>query len=135
MQESEAITYSYERNPEDARIAHNLTLSTDELGNVLETVSIVYPRNPSFVEGEDVLKNVPTDTHAARKAKAHAKAGQTKTWITFTKNDFTNDVISNSSYYLRQGWQTRTYEFTGFRPNGALFTICLLYTSPSPRDS
>ncbi|HMR19403.1 MAG TPA: SpvB/TcaC N-terminal domain-containing protein, partial [Sphingobacterium sp.] len=44
VKESEAITYSYERNPEDPRIVHNLNIKTDEYGNVLESASVVYPR-------------------------------------------------------------------------------------------
>ena len=50
MTESEAITYHYELDlrPEtdrpDPRIAHTLNLATDEYGNVLQSVAVVYPR-------------------------------------------------------------------------------------------
>jgi hypothetical protein len=36
VQQSESLTYSYERNPADPRIAHSMTIETDEFGNVLQ---------------------------------------------------------------------------------------------------
>ncbi len=42
--ESEAITYNYERNTDDPRIAHSLNIKIDELGNILESASVVYKR-------------------------------------------------------------------------------------------
>ncbi|MCB9351087.1 MAG: insecticidal toxin complex protein [Lewinellaceae bacterium] len=119
VKESEAITYAYERDPEDPRIAHSLTIETDELGNVLEAVSVVYPR----LQEEPILQETPTDSPAARQAKAAARNGQKKQWVTFTKNEVTNDIISPESYYLRNGWQSKTYELTGLTPLGAIFTI------------
>ncbi|MCY7327686.1 MAG: hypothetical protein LH618_03970, partial [Saprospiraceae bacterium] len=119
VKESESINYAYERNPEDPRIAHSLTIETDELGNVLEAVSVVYPR----LKTEDILLDAPNDADAARNAKAAARQGQQKQWITFTKNDVTNDIISPVNYYLRNGWQAKTYELTGVLPSAAIFTI------------
>lgn len=122
VKESEAITYAYERNPEDPRIAHTLTLESDELGNVLEAVSVVYPRAQNYVDGEEVLKDAADDT-ATQTAKKHGRDGQLKNWITLTKNDFTNDILLPEDYHLRKGWQTRTYELTGFKPLKSLFSI------------
>ncbi|MGV8964506.1 MAG: SpvB/TcaC N-terminal domain-containing protein, partial [Candidatus Saccharimonadaceae bacterium] len=119
VNESEAISYVYERNPEDPRIAHSLTIETDELGNVLESVTVVYPR---FKE-EEIIKNVPTDNVVIRNAKEAARKGQQKQWVTFTKNEFTNDIIEPESYYLRKGWETKTYELTGVNPTKSIFTI------------
>jgi len=119
VKEREAITYHYERDPEDPRVTHTLTLETDELGNVLESVSVVYPR----VGTEEVLKDAPTDSLVIRNAKDQARKGQQKNWITFTKNDFTSDVISDRTYQLRKGWQTRTYELTGLKPQNNLFSV------------
>ncbi len=119
VKESEAITYAYERNPEDPRIAHSLNIEIDEYGNVLESVAVVYPR----IQTEEILSDSPSDTVAARKAKQHARKAQQKNWITFSKNDFTNDIITNEHHILRQGWQTRTYELTGLQPINAIFSI------------
>ena len=40
----EAINYHYERNAEDPRITHALTLEVDDFGNVLRSVEVGYPR-------------------------------------------------------------------------------------------
>lgn len=123
VKESQAITYAYERNPEDPRIAHTLTLETDDLNNVLEAVSIVYPRNLDFVNAESVLIIDENDSVTTRKAKEKGRKGQLKNWITFTKNDFTNDIILPEDYHLRKGWQTRSYELTGLKPSKDIFSI------------
>ena len=41
---SQTLTYQYERNPEDPRIAHQLNLDIDEYGNITKSVAIAYPR-------------------------------------------------------------------------------------------
>ncbi len=38
----ESISYHYERNPADPRIAHALTLEVDEFGNVLKSAAVGY---------------------------------------------------------------------------------------------
>ena len=119
VKESESISYVYERDPEDPRITHTLTLESDELGNVLEAVSVVYPR----LQEEDILKDAPTDSIVIRNAKEVARKGQQKQWVTFTKNEVTNDVIAPANYYLRKGWETKTYELTGVKPTKSFFTI------------
>ncbi|MEM6804244.1 MAG: SpvB/TcaC N-terminal domain-containing protein, partial [Bacteroidota bacterium] len=40
----ESLSYHYERNPEDPRIAHSMTLRQDKFGNPTHTASLVYPR-------------------------------------------------------------------------------------------
>ena len=50
----EAISYHYERNPDDPRIQHAITLEVDEYGNVLKSVAIGYGRrvrSPSSMAG------------------------------------------------------------------------------------
>lgn len=97
VKESEAITYTYERNPEDPRIAHNLAIKLDEYGNVLESAAVVYPR---------LLKNIddalPEETKNAQK----------KTVIVYTQNQFTNDVITKDTYRLRLPSETKTFEIS-----------------------
>ncbi|MBL6447078.1 VCBS repeat-containing protein [Fulvivirga sp. 29W222] len=117
VKESEAITYSYERNVEDPRIAHNLNLEIDDYGNILKSVAIVYPRR----KDEEILTDEPTDSTHIRVAKMHARNAQKKYLITFAQNDYTNDSISPDTYLLRQGWQTRTFEVTGLTPNKSIF--------------
>ncbi len=42
--EQESLAYNYERNPSDPRIEHSIVMATDELGNILESATINYPR-------------------------------------------------------------------------------------------
>lgn len=129
VKESEAITYTYERNPIDPRIAHTLNLSTDEYGNVLESVSVVYPRlqEENILQVSTDLNNLDTSIITATKAKG--VNGQKKMWITYSKNDFTTkndkpqDIITPTNYYLRKGWQTQTFELTGILPTNSIFSL------------
>ncbi|CAN5882482.1 hypothetical protein BH18ACI4_BH18ACI4_00630 [soil metagenome] len=94
--ESEAITFHYERNVEDPRVAHTLNLEIDDLGNVLESASVVYPR-------KQVDNSLPSETQDE----------QQKTLITYARNAYTNDVILPEAYRLRSIAQSQTFEITG----------------------
>ena len=106
VKESEAITYSYERNTEDPRIAHTLNIKLDEYGNVLESASVVYPRLK-----EDTT--LPIETQKA----------QNKTLITYTQNIFTNDIDTDASYRLRLPSEAKTYELKGVGKNNAYYSV------------
>lgn len=106
VKESEVITYSYERNPEDPRIAHTLNIKLDEYRNVLESAAVVYPRMLA-----DAL--LPIDTQQA----------QNKTTIIYTQNHFTNDVMGNDDYRLRLPSEVRTYELKGVAKANEYYTV------------
>lgn len=106
VKESEAISYSYERDTDDPRMAHTLNLETDLYGNVLRAASVVYPRlNPDG--------SLPMETQDA----------QNKTAIIVTTTRFTNDVIHNDDYRLRMPYSVQTYELCGISKAGALYTL------------
>lgn len=92
--ESEAISYSYERNINDARIAHSLNIEIDGLGNVLKKAAVVYPRKirPADLTVDKIWNE------------------QNKQHIIITQADFTSDIITQTAYRLRLPWQTKTYE-------------------------
>lgn len=93
VKESESITYSYERDTTDPRIAHNLNIKLDQYGNVLESAAVVYPRsNPNLALPKEV------------------QDAQNKTIIIYTKSRFTNDVITDSAYRLRLPSEVKTFE-------------------------
>jgi len=106
VKESEAITYSYERNTDDPRIAHSLNIKLDEFGNVLESASVVYPR----------LKTDATLPLVTQQA-------QSQTLITYTKNQFTNDINTPEAYRLRLPSATETYELKGVAKSSTLYAI------------
>lgn len=105
IKESESITYSYERNPEDPRISHNLNIKLDEYGNVLESAAVVYPRLMPDT-------SLPPETLKA----------QTSTIITYTQNRFTNDVVDDGAYLLRQSSEVKTFELKGVPKAQPLYT-------------
>ncbi|MBF8277153.1 MAG: spvB [Candidatus Brocadiaceae bacterium] len=106
VKESEAITYSYERNTEDPRIAHTLNIKLDEYGNVLESASVVYPRMRADL-------SLPLETQQA----------QNKTLITYTQNSFTNDVDTAASYRLRLPSEAKTYELKNVAKANPLYSV------------
>ncbi|TAK51666.1 MAG: insecticidal toxin complex protein, partial [Bacteroidetes bacterium] len=106
VKESEVITYSYERNTEDPRVAHNLNIKLDEYGNVLESASVVYPRMTP--DG-----SLP----------AEIQETQNKTAIIYTQNHFTNDVNIDDVYRLRVPSEVKTYELKGVNKTNQLYKL------------
>ncbi|MBD2114977.1 MULTISPECIES: SpvB/TcaC N-terminal domain-containing protein [Cyanophyceae] len=95
----ESIAYHYERNPDDPRIAQQMTLEVDGFGNVLKSVAIAYPRRkPAFPE-------------------------QGKTLITYTENRVTNKPDQTDWYRIGVPIETRTYELTGYDKTGSRFQL------------
>jgi RHS repeat-associated protein len=105
VKESESITYSYERNADDPRIAHNLNIRLDEYGNVLESVAIVYPRLLADA-------SLPAETQQA----------QNHTTVIFTQNQFTNDVVTDNEYRLRLPSEVKTFELKGVSKTGSFYS-------------
>lgn len=106
VKESEAITYSYERNTDDPRIAHTLNLQMDIYGNVLQSASVVYPR----LVPDTAL---PSETQAA----------QAKMYVLVTENSFTNDVVETDNYRLRLPFEAKTYEIYNLTKAGDYYTL------------
>jgi len=105
VKESEAITYNYERNPEDPRISHNLNIKLDKYGNVLESAAVVYPR----------LLADPT-------LPVETQQEQSKTIIIYAQNQFTNDVIDVDTLRLRLPSESKTYELKDLPKASAFYT-------------
>ena len=106
VKESEAITYSYERDTEDPRIAHTLNIKLDEYGNVLESASVVYPRRTT-----DAL--LPSETQVA----------QNKTSVIYTLNKFTNDAFDDDSNRQRLPAEVKTFELKGVAKTGDYYWL------------
>lgn len=93
----ESVTYELDRNPEDARTSHDLTLEVDQWGNTVKSLSIAYGRQAgkSSLQGDD-------------------KAKQETTIFSYFDTDYTNDILTTDDYRLRLPFETRQYELTGF---------------------
>ncbi len=85
----ETIDYHYERNPDDPRVTHGMTLEVDEFGNGLKSVAIAYPRKTTeYLE-------------------------QSKPLVTYTENKVTNKPNEDNWYRIGIPIETITYEITG----------------------
>jgi RHS repeat-associated protein len=100
VNESESITFSYEREISDPRVAHTLNLQVDELGNILRSVSVVYPRKqrPQELTDDAIWKE------------------QHRRHILLTENKFTSDVITHQAFRLRNASDMRHYECCSIPP-------------------
>ena len=133
--ESEALTFSCERDETDYRLVHSINTQFDELGNVLENVSVVYGRDETkAVTYFQDLKNRVTDfsehsnqqaqlASAFHDAMEKAQAEQTTHHIIITKSQLTNDMISDNNYRLRLPAEVKTFEVTGLSPTDSIFSL------------
>ncbi|MFZ2900360.1 MAG: SpvB/TcaC N-terminal domain-containing protein [Saprospiraceae bacterium] len=110
----EAVTYHYERNPADPRIAHALTLEVDAFGNVLKEAAIGYGRRQP-----DMTLSLKDRT---KQAEIH---------ITYTENGVTNAIEAADDYRTPLPSESRTYELTGLNlPAGQnRFTLADILTA------
>ena len=111
---SESITYNYERNPADPRIAHTANISIDEYGNILQAASVVYPR-----QNANPVAPVP----GKQAVPAAVIAEQQKMHITWSVNVYTNDIITDNAYRIRALCDTISYELTGATPANNYFQL------------
>jgi len=145
--ESEAIMIHYERDETDFRIAHTVNTEIDELGNILESASIVYGRKQAKADtdfqllenaitdfSEDVLNNNAAQMTQLQNAFQNniddARGEQIKTHINFTQSSFAkfkdgltdvDDIDLSHAYRLRMPYEVKTYELTGLDPASDLF--------------
>ena len=95
----EYIELSCEREPDDSRIQHEMTLAVDAYGNVLKSLKIVYGRTPgkSSLTGLDLEK-------------------QQTTLFLYSEHDVTNLIDSDTDYRVPIVYETRVYELSGLTP-------------------
>lgn len=100
--ECETLTYHYERNPADPRIAHQSTLKIDDYGNVLQAAAIVYPRR------------VPP-SNSPQGGEHHPE--QNRGYVTLAEADFINKPDETDWYRIGVPYAQRSYEITGLTLN------------------
>lgn len=105
VKESESITYDYERNPDDARISHALTIKIDQFGNILESAAVVYPR-------------IAPDTSLP----AEIQQEQAKTIISYTQNTYTNHLDTSIVNRLPLPAEVKSFELKGVNKSTTYYT-------------
>lgn len=90
---SGTLAYSYEGGDlDDPRVSQSIILSRDDIGNVRESVSIIYPRRK-------------TDTALPE----NVSAMQSQCRISFSRTEYTNDLTDDSRYFLRIPYLSETF--------------------------
>ena len=129
--QSEGLNIQYERNESDSRIAHTLNIKMDELGNVLEAASVMYPRNAAQAQVEfDVWRtkdkkfNNDQERLAFEDSIDFIQSAQTdNTHIIYSQSSNTNDVINDKDYLLRVPSEVKTFEITGLQKSAELYQL------------
>jgi RHS repeat-associated protein len=98
----ESIVTHYERNPDDPRIAHALTLEVDRFGKVLKEAAIAYGRRQPDA-------SLPTDEDRIK---------QTQRLVTYTESRYAEAPVGQAvdtafDYRTPLPCEVRTYELTG----------------------
>ena len=104
--EKETLTFNFERNPLDPRIAHVINTAIDPFGNVLESASIVYGR-------------VKADPQLPTRAD---KAKQTQQFVIYTQNIYTALIDTDTAYRLPVLCEAQTWELNAPLPAKSFFT-------------
>lgn len=119
--ESEAITYHYERNPTDPRIAHSINLEMDERGNVLKSVAIAYGRKGMAPEMPTSVSGVAVAGGEGDSLAAKLQKTQSREHLAFTENSFTREtqtLVNDYVWRLRAPCEARTFEINTDQKSG-----------------
>ncbi|HEU5368180.1 MAG TPA: SpvB/TcaC N-terminal domain-containing protein [Ktedonobacterales bacterium] len=107
----ETLAFNYERQPDDPRVTHDLTLEVDDFGNVRRSVSVGYPRRMGYPDPE------PTLSLAFRGMLAY---DQTRLHIGATERRYTNALADPAAqpdiHRTPLPSETITAELTGLTP-------------------
>lgn len=123
-QESEAITYSYERNVDDPRIAHSFNIEIDDFGNVLKAASVAYGRNMAMATTAANALDASLQRH-----KNFIVTAQTKAHIVYTETKVTTDAKEKINgqrlhyYHLPTPFAVKTFEVTGIKKLSTFYQI------------
>ncbi|PSK92105.1 SpvB/TcaC N-terminal domain-containing protein [Taibaiella chishuiensis] len=116
--QSQQVTFNCERDLQDPRIRHQLTLETDRYGHVLQSAEVAYKR-----------KSIPSSL------PAKVKEEQAKMHIVWSQTHMTGDAIDDTDhtgYRIRLPFETKSYEAVVSHPDveaGKLWTITQLKTA------
>lgn len=106
--ESEALTFTYERKPEDARVAHSMNLEIDPYAQVTQAAAIVYGRKP---EQRSELPNYGFANNYQAGHQAYLDAEQRKTHVVLTETNYTQDELTSAAdvYRLPLPYAVKTF--------------------------
>ena len=118
VKESESLVYHYELDLEkeallpDPRIAHTFNLEIDEYGNILKSMSVVYPRLGQY-----------KDETLSSKTNELINSVQKELHIRYSNMSYTNMVNYEENHHLPLLATTKQYEVTGLVPQESYLTL------------
>jgi hypothetical protein len=98
----ENLTYHLERNPDDPRIEHSLTLDVDDFGNELESANVCYGRKLGSEPHPDL-----EDRDIERQKELR---------VTYSQNGYTNPVLEKENYRVPHPSRARRWEVSKLVP-------------------
>lgn len=108
--QEQSIAWSSERDPDDPRIAQQLTLEVDEYGHELQSAAVAYPR-------------LVVDSSLPVKVREE----QARMHITCSETQYTNDVLSHELHYrLRLPYEAKGFELSGATDRNTFWTAAEL---------
>lgn len=110
--ESEALTFTYERKPEDARVAHSMNLEIDPYAQVTQAAAIVYGRKAGQ---RSELPNYGFANNYQAGHQAYLDAEQRKTHVVLTETNYTQDELTSAAdvYRLPLPYAVKTFAVQG----------------------
>ncbi|WP_433734609.1 toxin TcdB middle/N-terminal domain-containing protein [Nocardia sp. CA-129566] len=112
--ESESISYHYELDLRaetvmpDPRITHALNVRVDEYGNILQSVTVGYPRWQAVPLNDPLLPPGAETLVAAVQGELH---------LAYVETRYTDDVVTEpDNYRLRLSCETKASELSGITP-------------------
>ncbi len=109
----ESLSYTYERDPSDPRVAHTLTLEVDNFGNVTKSASINYGRRQTIRVPDGFGGTVETPNPGLAELSLPDQNIQTTILISYRENSFTNAVADDDNYRTPSPSEAATFELAG----------------------
>ncbi|MEU5962081.1 SpvB/TcaC N-terminal domain-containing protein [Micromonospora parva] len=106
--EREAVSLSYDREPDEPRISHRLNLVLGPYGTVVQAAAVVYGRTTPDPD-----------------LPAEVTAEQRRRHVTYGEQSYTPDIddtVPVPAYRIRTAYEAVGHELTGLAPAGPLFT-------------
>ena len=99
VHESESLARNYERVLDDPRVAHQLNVRVDDIGNVLEAATVAYGRQVADMSLPPAVRTM-----------------QQRPRITYLRNEYTLDVTNAIDHRMRLPSRSTAFEIRGLGP-------------------
>lgn len=113
----ESLSYHFERKMDDPRVVQELTLEVDPYGNVLESVSIAYPRKKHYTAYVETNQTDGVIADSTPQEQEWYKE-QFKILGTYQLNRFKNEDVKQDYYNIGVPYESKSFELTALETLG-----------------